>query len=66
MAKKWEKERNFEEEESYTLEKSTENVSSGCRMKAPLSYNQLNCSAWPFLNTRKVHKVLGDNTKRGS
>ena len=32
-----------------TLEKSTENVSLGFLIKAPFSYNQLNCNACPFL-----------------
>ena len=32
-----------------TLVKSTENVESSWKTKAPFSYNQLNCNACPFL-----------------
>lgn len=47
---------------SNTLVKSTENVSSGFKIKAPFSYNQLNCNACPFLKTYSKYKILGGQT----
>ena len=37
-----------------TLVKSTENVESLWKTKAPFSYNQLNCNACPFLKPEEI------------
>lgn len=49
---------NWNQEQKNTLVKSTENLSSDCKIKAPFSYNQLNCSAWPFLTIYLKHEIL--------
>lgn len=48
--------------DGFTLAKSTENVESSWKTKAPFSYNQLNCNACPFLKPKETSSMSGTET----